>query len=69
MIEKGSVKSNVKRASTVSKKTNKNKSADTKAKAANAKTGDENNLFFWLVLMAGAGTAATALVLRKRQRR
>ena len=67
VIEKGSVKSNVKRASTVSKKTNKN--TDTKAKAANAKTGDENNLFFWLVLMAGAGTAATALVLRKRQRR
>ena len=42
---------------------------DSKSDKDSAKTGDDNNLALWLVLMllAGAGTAGTALYTRKKR--
>ncbi|MDD6978675.1 MAG: hypothetical protein PUI92_00075, partial [Firmicutes bacterium] len=42
---------------------------DSKSDKDSAKTGDDNNLALWLVLMllAGAGTAGTAVYTRKKR--
>jgi hypothetical protein len=66
VVEKGSVKSSVKRAKPVSRNT---KVTSTKTKAANARTEDENNLILWLIVMLGAGGTAAALGLRRKFRK
>ena len=42
---------------------------DSKSDKDSAKTGDDNNLALWLVLMllAGAGTAGTAVYTRRKR--
>ncbi|HJD13314.1 MAG TPA: hypothetical protein IAA03_05955 [Candidatus Ruminococcus avistercoris] len=66
VIEKGSVKNNVKRASPVSRN---NRTTATKTRASNARTEDENNVMLLLLLMLGAGGTAAGLILRRRFRR